>query len=437
MFPSLRRRQMLAVAMAGAASVVWSASAFGSTAHVRPSDRPFVFGQAQELAYSADPGERNDVVVEAAYFGSEWIVRDPGAVIVPGAFCSAVDQHTVRCVSMPTNNPMSGLLWADVSLGDLDDRVVQIGPDPFGPFGLFADGGSGDDRLVGTQFGGELRGGPGDDYLMSPTGFARHAVLDGGGGRDEMRGGAGNETFSDGDLDGADADAAPDADVFEGGAGVDEISYSQRTSPVSVNLAKVSGANRDVIRGIESIVGGAANDRLAGDANRNVINGGGGRDKLRGNGGNDQFLNGGGRTSCGKGIDLFVHPRSTDMLRPDCETITRDRYEGHELPAYPAAVKARVAIYRFSCPRNPDFGTLEPCAATLTVREANGNRRRLASAEIRYGRWMNRRIKMPLTPLGRRRASRTNGVKATMRLGIAGDLGDSVLTWAIQLTSRQ
>jgi hypothetical protein len=421
--------------MAGA-SVIWPASALGSTALVRPSERPFIFGQAQELAYSADPGERNDVVVEAAYIGSAWTVRDPGAVIVPGAFCTPVDAHTVRCVSMPSDNPMTGLLWADVSLGDLDDRATQIGPDPSTSFPFYAAGGSGNDRILGTEMGGELRGGPGDDHLTSPTGFARDAVLDGGGGRDELRGGAGNEAFSDGDLDGAGPDVAPGPDLFEGGAGVDTVSYAQRTLPVSVDLAKRSGADRDVARGIESVVGGAGDDRLGGDANANVIDGRGGRDELRGRGGDDQFSNGGGRTSCGTGVDVFFKPRSADILKSDCETVSPHDYPevSRELPAYPTAVKPRVAVYRFSCGRDPDEGTVDSCSATLTVRKATGKPRQLGSARIPSGPWMNRRVKIRLTPLGRRLASRRNGVQATMRIAIRDRLA---LRWTIQLTIRR
>ena len=43
------------------------------------------------------------------------------------------------------------------------------------------------------------------------------AVLDGGGGRDEMRGGFGFETFLDGDLDGAIGKDASGSDVIDGG----------------------------------------------------------------------------------------------------------------------------------------------------------------------------------------------------------------------------
>jgi Ca2+-binding RTX toxin-like protein len=87
-------------------------------------------------------------------------------------------------------------------------------------------------------------------------------------------------------------------------------------------LAKRSGADQDVVRGTESVVGGAGDDRLRGDANSNVIDGGGGRDELRGRGGDDQFSNGGGRTSCGTGVDIFLKPRSTDILESDCETVS-------------------------------------------------------------------------------------------------------------------
>jgi hypothetical protein len=156
----------------------------------KPPGVPF----GRELAFVAGRGERNATVVQAAYAGTPWTVRDTGAVIIPGEGCTAHDAHTVSCAAPPTNM-FDVLIAADVSLGDLDDRVTLEQPDQAGFFKLFAAGGDGNDTLS-SQGGGALNGGAGDDILSSRSSRgSSETTLDGGGGRDELRGGDGPETF--------------------------------------------------------------------------------------------------------------------------------------------------------------------------------------------------------------------------------------------------
>jgi hypothetical protein len=300
---------------------------------------------------------------------------------------------------------------------------------------LVADGGAGNDRLSGSGgSGGELRGGPGDDRLSSRTGLYDSASLDGGGGRDVLRGGSGTDTLSDGDLDGAVGDAAPGPDVLDGRGGEDTVSYRQRTGPVSVDLAdsEPDGApgEGDELRSVQSIVGGQGDDRLAGDRRPNLIDGQGGRDVLAGRRGRDEFVNGRGPISCGAGDDLVLMPRSTDFLQPSCEKVT-PQPPGFGEPgfaAYPTIGRAGQPSYRVHCRRDSETGQIYPCSGAVTITRAGGTRPRLARGTFPSGAWTNRRVALPLTPLGRRMASTRRGVAAVVALRI----DEASLRWSIR-----
>ena len=101
-------------------------------------------------------------------------------------------------------------------------------------------------------------------------------MLDGGGGRDTLLGGANSDVLIDGDASGA-----ADADILDGREGGAEVSYAARTEPVRVDLARsVAGepGEGDVIRSISGIIGGAGADDLRGDGNVNGLVGGAGDD---------------------------------------------------------------------------------------------------------------------------------------------------------------
>jgi hypothetical protein len=430
----LARRSRWLGCLALCAAPVWPSWAVASTASVRISEKPYVFGRAQEVAYVAAPGESNDVVVEPSYSGSAWIVRDPGAVIVAGPHCSSVEPHVVRCVAIPTNNPMEGLLWSDVSLGDQDDRARQMDLDAISTLPFFADGGAGNDDVRGTVFGGELRGGPGDDRLTSVAGFARSTVLDGGGGRDELRGGIGTELLTDGDRESSGEIVDPRPDLLDGGGGVDELSYASRIEPVSVDLERGTGggaSEQDVIRNVEDLTGGAGDDRLSGDRTANTIDGGPGHNILSGADGDDEFFRGRGRTSCGPGKDAIRAPRSTDFLARDCEEVTSDAYgEQRPLAVHPEQVTERRITYHFSCPSDYDTRRTAVCSGKLSLREASGAHRLLASKPIPTGRWNERRVRARFNLLGRRQVSRGGGIKVILRVAI--DISRP-LRWSIRL----
>ena len=118
--------------------------------------------------------------------------------------------------------------------------------------------------------------------------------LTGGPGRDVLHGGAGgDELTGDG---GAGAGRSVSSDVLDGGAGSDTASYAARTVPVRVDLSDAgpdgSKGERDRLRGIEDLTGGAAADVLIGNGAANVIDGGDGRNRLYGRGGADRLHGG-------------------------------------------------------------------------------------------------------------------------------------------------
>lgn len=86
-------------------------------------------------------------------------------------------------------------------------------------------------------------------------------------------------------------------DRYDGGSGLDMISYSASTSAVSVFLSQGRGtqgdAARDSYTSVERVTGSSYDDTLHGDEGRNVLRGLYGEDTLRGNGGVDRLAGGG------------------------------------------------------------------------------------------------------------------------------------------------
>jgi Ca2+-binding RTX toxin-like protein len=98
-------------------------------------------------------------------------------------------------------------------------------------------------------------------------------------------------------------------DVINGGNGNDTVSYAAAAAAnagVTVSLAiqaanttqaaidaaiqDTGGSGRDVLIGIENIIGSAFNDTLTGDGNANALTGGDGSDTLNGGAGNDSLI---------------------------------------------------------------------------------------------------------------------------------------------------
>ena len=128
-------------------------------------------------------------------------------------------------------------------------------------------------------------------------------VIDGGRGRDTLDGAAGRDLFVEDDESAR--------DDIDGGEGGDRVDYTRRRRPVSVDLSRGRGADRDRLRRVEEVAGGRAADRIFGGRGLNTLSGGGGRDLLSGGGGRDVLdvreLGGApqaDRARCGPGSDV-------------------------------------------------------------------------------------------------------------------------------------
>ncbi|MEY8842214.1 calcium-binding protein, partial [Cribrihabitans sp. XS_ASV171] len=100
-------------------------------------------------------------------------------------------------------------------------------------------------------------------------------------------------------------------DTFDGGQGVDTVSYDGAPDRVLVDLADSTRNGRtaegDVLIGIEGVVGTGNNDTLRGDNEANMLDGAHGHDLIEGRDGNDRIVT-------GRGWDTVDGGAGTDMV---------------------------------------------------------------------------------------------------------------------------
>lgn len=251
-----------------------------------------------------------------------------------------------------------------------------------------ANGGSGNDTLIGTAGGNRLDGGPGDDSIVGGDGndtvtyandtagvlvdldsgaatgpdsgddtlagienavggsgddglFGNDAdnSLEGNGGSDTLKGGGGNDSLDGGDGDDSIVAGAGD-DVYEGGDGFDTLSFEDANEGVLVDMGTGTATGPetgdDSFDGIEKVVGGAGDDTLLGDDGDNALCGGGGDDSVAGNGGNDHLDGGDGNDFLdgGTGDDSLEGGDGDDTLVGDPGNDTLDGGPGDDTADY-------------------------------------------------------------------------------------------------------
>ena len=205
--------------------------------------------------------------------------------------------------------------------------------------------GSGDpDRLHGLGGPDWIYGGGGSDFLFGGEG---NDNLVGEDGLDDLYGEGGDDVFQEGA-------AANGSDDFIGDAGFDQVVYSYRTSPtphtngdgsalmdgsIAINgvVVAVDGAFNDgapneqdrVRTDIETVwgttfndkmVGQAAKDVFWGDTGQDVLEGGGGNDELNGEEGGDTLRGGAGNDVIGAGVgndDVYGDAGHDDLYGHD------------------------------------------------------------------------------------------------------------------------
>jgi Ca2+-binding RTX toxin-like protein len=165
----------------------------------------------------------------------------------------------------------------------------------------WATGGSGDDRLVGSLKRDTLNGGDGNDMIDALGG---DDTIDGGAGDDILIGGSGNDTIRGGTgYDVMIGGAGNDVYFFdlgkvvieEVGDGIDTILSLIATGSLAANVENftlLEGALGTVVYGnnlSNVLTGNSAGNEIVGNGGDDTINGGAGADRMSGGLGNDTY----------------------------------------------------------------------------------------------------------------------------------------------------
>jgi Ca2+-binding RTX toxin-like protein len=312
----LRPRAVLVAALAAAAALPAAAQA------------ATISYDGDTLVYTAGAGERNSLYVGSEYNGPRVRISDSGAAIASvDARCEIPDGDVALC-AMPARMRFVLADGAD-SFATSDGSTLTLP--------IAVDGGDGDDALDGNpqlDAPETLLGGPGRDRLR---GFGGNDDLRGGAGDDRLEGGAGNDTVlgeeGNDELTGDDQ-AAPGADLVDGGPGIDTmkeyVEYGTDIHPpANVSLDGIANDGRpgesDDVRSIErmtayvsgafvgsdadeewqiwsnmnsgtsTVSAGAGNDTITGEDAIEIIDGGPGNDVLEGGLNSDTITGGPGQ----------------------------------------------------------------------------------------------------------------------------------------------
>lgn len=317
------------------AAVAAQALVLASTAHAAQGTTVQRLGSDIYLVLAAEGRANNITISDDPTSSSFFFVEDTGDVITNFSGCTAVNRNRVQC-------PRSLEARITLDAGDLDDRITKTMTAPAvlsggagndtinttGTVGADLDvlvGGPGNDNLTGGNLGNAFFGGSGTDTM---NGGAGSDHFDGGPGDDRMLGGDGGDTLESSDT------AADGADVFDGGAGLDTVSYASRTGAVAVTLDAVANdgapAEGDTNVRVETVIGGQAADTLTGSADFNVISGGpggdtidglGNTDILNGDAGNDSISGGPGPSATVPDNDLIDGGTGVDTIHYDTRTV--------------------------------------------------------------------------------------------------------------------
>jgi len=156
---------------------------------------------------------------------------------------------------------------------------------------------------AGGNYGVSISGSSADNILdFANTTLVGISRIDGGDGRDWMRGNATANVINGGTGDDT-VQGGGGADTLDGGTGIDTLSYAASTAGVHASIATggASGgdAQGDQILGFENLVGSAYADEFWGNSGANNIQGGAGDDFIIGWDGRDTIDGGAGSDTAG------------------------------------------------------------------------------------------------------------------------------------------
>jgi len=230
-----------------------------------------------------------------------------------------------------------------------------------------ADGGEGDDLLLGGAAGSVLRGGTGADRLEGQDGADG---LDGGPGDDVLLSGGGANA-----LQGADGDdqlaGGLGADDLRGGPGRDTLSYEDADDGVSVSLDDrpgdgAAGEGDDAHSDVETLVGSAGDDVLRAGAAGATLRGGDGDDRLDG----------------GPGGDVLDGGLADDVLDGDAGADVLAGGDGSDTASYSARIAGVVVDLRAAGPVNGEPGEGDTLVMVENVAAGAGRDRVTGAAGV-------------------------------------------------------
>lgn len=392
-----------------------------------PASAATVSAGQTTFSYAADPGEANRVTFEFSSEGATDFVRvvDRGAVIVPTGTCASAGPNEARCRLPGLGSCFLTDCTGTIDVGDGDDGAELIGGLP--PWAIYVTGGDGNDRLVNVR---SADGGPGDDTLLGTTGD------------DHLVGGSG-------------------ADLIDGRDGRDSTSYGDRRSGVRVSLDRRANdgapGEGDDVR-VEEVGATRARDVLVGGAGADSLGGGTGGDHVDGRGGGDQLSATGGatveggpgadtistldaqgrtpdRVRCGDGSDT-AFANAVDRVRVDCERVY---FTHHALPTFTVAgdrrvpARARSIALPVSADRN-NRQTTGRVALRALRRDVRGALGRARLPVIEPGATATVRIR--LTATARRALRRYGRLRARVEILGRDDEGNASLARRVVLLAR-
>lgn len=216
-------------------------------------------------------------------------VQATGGVRVNLSITTAQDTGADGVDTVTNFENITGSAFGDTLTGDNAINVIT--------------GGDGDDTIAGLGGNDTLNGGNGIDTIdysaaVSAVTFSLRstaAQVTGGAGTDTVSnfeniiGSTFNDIFTQSNL----------ANVIDGGAGFDRVSYAGMATAVVVNLGlagaqNTGGGGTDTLLNIEALTGSSYNDTLTGNAADNLLQGANGNDIIDGGAGNDTLDGGSG-----------------------------------------------------------------------------------------------------------------------------------------------
>jgi Ca2+-binding RTX toxin-like protein len=221
--------------------------------------------------------------------GERMMVLTDAAGVTPGSGCARLDPTDATTVVCGDSE--SSITAPSIQLGGGDDSFTFADGSEALTGITRVDGGPGNDVLHVGDFGGILRGGPGD----------------------ELFGGAGGDWFDEGDsANGSDTIVGAGGNSFQDRLVHDDVvRYNDRRDGVVVDLAHPqlhdSGepGEHDTISGVETVEGGHGDDRVIADDLGDTLHGGPGDDTIVGGRGGDTIdgERGADSLSGGDGVD--------------------------------------------------------------------------------------------------------------------------------------